>query len=155
MLSKVLEKQKCAECKICCEFDKADEWEIPVINEKLKKKLDEQNVKTFCVNGCYKYDLEFEGEEIKNCPFHSKDTGCILDDENKPFDCKIWPLRVMNKNGKKVLAIAKLCPNFKNDKTDLLKFIDEELEGIIREYISKNPYLINDFKSDYEVLKEL
>ena len=121
----------------------------------MKEKLESTGKKTFEIDGCYKYDLEFEGEEIKNCPFHSKDTGCVLDDENKPFDCKIWPLRVMNKNGKKVLAIAKLCPNFENDKTDLLNLIDEELEGIIREYISKNPYLINDFKSDYEVLKEL
>ena len=78
-----------------------------------------------------------------------------LDEENKPFDCKIWPVRVMNNNGKKVLAVAKLCPNFKDDKSKLINLINEELEEKIKDYIAKNPYLINDLKEDYQVIKEL
>jgi len=155
MLSKVLEKSTCAKCRICCEFDREDEWETPVINKYLKEKLEAEGKKTVEIDGCYKYDLEFKGEEIKTCPFHSAKTGCVLDEENKPFDCKIWPLRVMNKNGKKVLAIAKLCPNFNESKEELLNLIENELLDEIKAYISNNPYLINDFKSDYEVLKEL
>ncbi len=155
MLSKVLKKETCANCRICCEFEKADEWEIPVINENLKDWLEEKGVKTININGCVKYDLEFEGNETKFCPFHSKQIGCTLDKENKPFDCKIWPVRIMNNNGKKVLAVAKLCPNFKDDKSKLINLVNEELEEKIKDYIAKNPYLINDLKEDYQVIKEL
>ena len=136
MLSKVLKKETCANCRICCEFEKADEWEIPVINENLKDWLEEKGVKTININGCVKYDLEFQGNETKFCPFHSKQIGCTLDEENKPFDCK-------------------LCPNFKDDKSKLINLINAELEEIIKDYIAKNPYLINDLKEDYQVIKEL
>ncbi len=155
MLKKVLEKSTCANCKICCEFEKSDEWEIPVINKNLKLQLDNKGIKTVEIDGCYKYDLEFEGDETKFCPFHSKKTGCVLDDENKPFDCKIWPLRVMNNNGKKVLAIAKLCPNFSSSYESIRNLLKSGLKDEIVEYINKNPYIINDLKDDYEVLLEL
>lgn len=123
MLSKVLNKTTCAKCKICCEFDKKDEWEIPVINNKLKQQLDENGIKTFEINGCYKYDLEFEDDKTKFCPFHNENIGCTLDEENKPFDCKIWPLRIMNNKGKRVLAVANLCPSFSKDKQDLISLL--------------------------------
>lgn len=154
MLSKVLDKSTCAKCKFCCGFDKEDDWEIPVISEKLADVLREKGVKIINIDDCYKYDLEFSGDEVKYCPFHSKDTGCTLDNENKPFDCKIWPLRVMRKGNNKVLAIAKTCPAFSVTKTDLLRLVNEGLIDDIKEYILKNPYLINELKEDYEVLLE-
>ena len=155
MLSKVLDKSTCAKCKICCEFEKGDEWEIPVINNTLKQQLDKQGVKTIEIDGCCKYDLEFEDSETKFCPFHNKDIGCVLDDENKPFDCKIWPIRVMKDNGNEVFAVAKLCPSFKESKQSLIELLKNGLKDEIEEYISKKPYIINDLEEDYEVLLEL
>ena len=155
MLSEVLEKQKCAECKICCEFDREDEWETPVINKYLKEKLESEGQKIFEINGCYKYDLEFEGDETRFCPFHNKKIGCVLDDENKPFDCKIWPIRVMSDSGKKVIAIAKLCPNFSGSKKDVINLLQSGLKDKIKNYIDNNPYVINELKDNYEVLLDL
>ncbi len=154
MLSKVLKKSTCAECRFCCGFDKDDDWEIPVISERLAERLKNEGVKVVDFDGCLKYDLEFKGDEVKYCPFHSKETGCTLNGEDKPFDCKIWPLRVMRKNNIRVLAIAKTCPAFSVTKTDLLRLINEGLLEEIKEYISKNPYVINELKDDYEVLVE-
>lgn len=154
MLKGVLDKSTCAKCKFCCGFDKEDSWEIPVINEALADELRNKGIKIDNVNGCYKYNLEFEGNEIKYCPFLDEKTGCTLDNENKPFDCKIWPLRVMKKGNKKVLAIAKTCPAFSVTKADLLRLISERLLEEIKEHISKNPYVINELKEDYEVLAE-
>ena len=155
MLSKVLDKSTCAKCKFCCGFDKEDSWEIPVISEKLAKQLKAQGGKVTDVNGCFKFDLEFENDEVKYCPFHSTKTGCTLNDKEKPFDCKIWPLRVMKKDDKNFLTIAKTCPAFSNGKNELLQLVKDGLLEDIKDYISKNPYLINDLKEDYEILLEL
>ena len=154
MLSEVLDRETCAKCKFCCVFDTADSWEIPVISENLAKRLKSQGVKTVMKDGCYKYDLDFSGDEIKSCPFIDKEKGCNLSEDEKPFDCKIWPLRVMKHGDKKVLAVAKTCPNFSVTKTDLLRLINKGLLKSIKEYISKNPYVINELKEDYEVLME-
>lgn len=154
MLSKVLDKKTCAKCRFCCVFEKADSWEIPVISEKLAKELESKGIKTVKKDGCYKYDLQFVGSEIKSCPFLDEEKGCILGEQDKPFDCKIWPLRVMKKGDKKVLAIAETCPNLSEKKAELIKLINQELLKEIKEYISKNPYLINELKEDYEVLAE-
>ena len=44
MLSKVLKKETCADCKFCCSFRRQSLWETPLfpvdIVEKLKKKND-------------------------------------------------------------------------------------------------------------------
>ena len=154
MLSEVLDRETCAKCKFCCVFDKADSWEIPVISEKLAENLKKQGIKIIKQDGCYKYDLDFAGDEIKSCPFLDNEKGCNLSEDEKPFDCKIWPLRVMKQGDKKFLAVAKTCPNFSVTKTDLLRLINKGLLKSIKEYISKNPYVINELKEDYEVLME-
>lgn len=151
MLSKVLQKSTCAKCRFCCGFDKSDSWEIPVISRKLADDLEKKGIKTVETEGCLKYDLEFIGDEVKYCPFHSNLTGCTLDNNDKPFDCKIWPLRVMKSGDDYVIACADSCPAFKADKSALIS-LAKELLPQIKAYIKENPYIINELKDDYNTL---
>ena len=40
MLKGLLSKSVCGECRICCGFDSTDVWEMPVMNEETKNKLE-------------------------------------------------------------------------------------------------------------------
>ena len=39
MLSKILSKEECAKCRICCCFDSYDIWETPYISQTLASKI--------------------------------------------------------------------------------------------------------------------
>ena len=153
MLSSVLNKSTCKNCGFCCEFEKADEWEIPVVNKQLAKQLEKKEIKVLKLNNNYSFDLEFEGKEIKKCPFLGEN-GCVLDDENKPFDCKIWPIRVMEKQGKIYLTLAKTCPEFEKDDERIIK-LSLELFEKIRDYVKNNRGAIKPYSPDYKIIKEM
>lgn len=39
MLKNILHGSDCAECRICCVFDKYDLWETPVLDGELKERV--------------------------------------------------------------------------------------------------------------------
>lgn len=118
MLSSILSKSDCAACKFCCSFRRQSLWETPVFYEEdiskiqklfpevrfreLKAEADNSNavetgisnskVYTFDIYDKYKTNSR---EEEAPCPFLDTEKGCKLPQELKPFDCKIWPLRVV------------------------------------------------------------
>ncbi len=106
MLSKVLEKSTCAKCKFCCSFRRCSLWETPLFPENTVEKLERHGSYQFDMNddnGKYgrmhlqdSYNTDDENEEVP-CFFLDPDKGCTLSYEDKPFDCKIWPLRIMKK----------------------------------------------------------
>lgn len=153
MLSDVLDKETCKNCRFCCEFEKADEWEIPIVSKNVAEHLKNKGVKVVKVNENYTFDLEFEGKEIKKCPFLSEN-GCVLDEENKPFDCKIWPLRVMKKDNKIYLTLAKTCPAFEKDDEKIIK-LSLKLFEKISNYAKQNKGAIKEYSPDYKIIKEI
>ena len=155
MLSKVLDKNTCAKCKICCGFAKSDEWEIPYITKSQAKELERKGYKIKNNGKYYTYDLEFVSDEVKYCPYLDFKKGCLLSEDEKPFDCKIWPVRLMKKNNEYFLAVADICPEFKDKKDDLKKLIDDDLLEKIKDYIKNNDYYINELKEDYTIIKKV
>ena len=112
MLSAILSKNDCAQCKFCCSFRRKSLWETPVFTKNEVEKLLElyPDVKfravgvssfTFDISANYKTD---DSEEEAACPFLDTKKGCILPPELKPFDCKIWPLRAVRMNGEEKKA---------------------------------------------------
>lgn len=155
MLGKILKKSSCAECRVCCGFDSSDIWEMPVMNEETAKRIKE-----------IKADTEFEAaqkgfvvktprlkeNEIYYCPALTE-SGCALGDE-KPFDCRIWPYRVMNFCGKTVITISPVCKElFSHPLAELTEFIDDEIGNFIFDYAEKHPETIKDYDYSYPILK--
>lgn|SRR5574344_1024035 len=120
LLLPILSPSQCASCKFCCSFAAFEAWEAPLFSEEhivsLTKKYGQFPVKKVGTS----YTLDFseyylshqeEAEPYAPCPFLSKQ-GCILSDEEKPFDCKIWPLRIMRiTKGQTVLQKDELPQN--------------------------------------------
>lgn len=158
MLKNILSGSSCAKCRICCVFDKYDLWETPVVNEevynKVREKLPEVKFITKGENRLFRMEPEeVNGEELYYCPVLDKNTGCRLGDE-KPFDCRIWPYRIMELGGRLVISIASICPEMYKKPLNLLV---EELErnglgDAIFAEAEKNPGIVKPYQEGYPIL---
>ena len=160
MVSKILSKETCASCKFCCSFRRQSLWETPIFSEKEMLFLSEKfpEVKFISRGNSFTYDLSGEyktnnPEEEAKCPFLNEKTGCILSKTEKPFDCSIWPLRVVKKNEEIKIVLDNVCPAFKNIPIEEIR--DLVFNGLAQNIISKaseNPDML---KSDSEQFIEL
>ncbi len=109
MLKKILDPQSCGKCRICCGFDESDKWEIPLVFDELKQFIEKEypDMKLVSRGGEYVFDMQFDGDKVIYCPALTE-KGCMLGD-NKPFDCRIWPFRVNDLNGMKVITVSPVC----------------------------------------------
>lgn len=158
MLSQVLSKSTCAACKFCCSFRRQSLWETPLFPPEIAEKLSQPNeygvVGEFCdgqiIIGGYRTN---DPEEEVPCTFLNQQKGCILKGEDKPFDCSIWPLRVMRKEGKLVIALTPTChaigPTASAELTELVK---SGLGEKILEYAQAHPYIVKEYREGFPVL---
>ena len=158
MLSKILSKTSCAACKFCCSFRRQSLWETPLFPPEVAAKLCRENeygvVGEFrdgqIILGGYRTD---DPEEEVPCTFLDPQKGCILKSEDKPFDCSIWPLRIMNKDGKLVIALTPTCSAIGAvpSKT-LVELVQNGLGEKIFEYAQPHPYIIKEYKEGFPII---
>ena len=161
MLKNILSNETCAKCRLCCIFDKYDVWETPVITRELFVKLsaERHDLKMVSkgVSGGYVFNMENcwdEEEEIFRCPALDPKKGCTLGD-NKPFDCRIWPFRVMETEDKRfrMITVSPVCPEiFDRPLSQLSEFVKEKLENTVFDYAEKNPEIVKKYIKGYQVL---
>ena len=152
MLKKILKEDVCAKCRICCSFVESDSWETPVFTS--DNIVYDKNFKEY---GKY-HTLNFhfkDDKQILLCPKLDENTGCVLNDEDKPFDCKIWPLRIMKMNDKIVLALAKVCNELKIEKKEkIIEILDEGLRNEILKRIEDED-MVKEYDSSYDIIEVL
>lgn len=177
MLSKILSKETCASCKFCCSFRRCSLWETPLFPEDTVRKLggefdieqkDGYSYGKMNFDGRYSTD---DAEEEAVCQYLDAQKGCVLSYEDKPFDCKIWPLRIMRAQradkaergagehiadeSKLVIALTPTCPAInKVDIETVRKLVEEELGSVIYEYARQHPYIIKEYRENFPVLAE-
>ena len=123
MLSAILSKEFCKDCKFCCIFEVRHLWETP---EKISHILD-------------KYEGADPLCEVP-CPHLDNAAGCTLSDKDKPFECSIWPFRIMNRDGRIIMAVANTCPGIKQYSEEFLRdFAQDNLLIPARSYYSEHP----------------
>lgn len=156
MLSKLLSREECAKCRICCTFDDDDIWETPVIYNDLAERveasvgaslIDKQEYKLFSLS-------KKEDGELYYCTALDRTKGCKLSNETKPFDCKIWPFRVMKLKGldRIVITLSPVCPVVKTKPLkSILQTLDEIKEEIFKE-ASAHPFMVKDYIDGYPIL---
>lgn len=154
MLSKILSKSECAECRICCSFDSYDLWETPVITDEIKARALEINPsQRFSeISGARLFRMEREpDEDLYFCPMLDHKKGCLLKDE-KPFDCRIWPLRVMNFEGRRVIVLSPVCPTVFAKPISEVKALADELAPVIFAEADKTPEMVKPYIAGYPIL---
>ena len=162
MLSEVLSKSTCAECRFCCSFRRCSLWETPLFLPEVVENYEGED-RRFCIEEkdgyafgrmelTHKYQTACEQEEAA-CSFLDPQKGCVLSDEEKPFDCKIWPLRIMNKDGKLFIALTPTCPSIN-------KYPIEKMEALVRggldkkifDYAKEHPFIVKEYKEGFPIL---
>lgn len=154
MLSKLLSKEECAKCRICCSFDSTDLWETPVVSAKLRDRiLDDYPEMRFVEKGeSYLFRMDKEpDEDLYYCSVLDRKKGCVLGDE-KPFDCRIWPFRVMEFNGQWVITLSPVCPVMIKKPLDEVSALAKELAPIIFAEADKNPDIVKKYLPNYPIL---
>ena len=158
MLSRVLSKQSCAACKFCCSFRRQSLWETPLFPPEVVEKLSKPNEYSVVgefrngqiVLGGYRTD---NPEEEVPCTFLDLHKGCILKAEDKPFDCSIWPLRVMEKGGELVIALTPTCPTIgAMPRPELVELVKNGLGAKIFEYAKTHPYIVKKYREGFPII---
>lgn len=159
MLKKILSPASCAECRICCGFVDDDKWEIPLVFSEIKDKIEEKfGFRLVPRGGEYVFDMSFDGDKVIYCPAASEH-GCVLG-ELKPFDCSIWPFRVNDFCGRRVITVSPVCPSVSSlPMKELCDFVQsggfaellfrtaDEHPDIVKPYINGYPILLAEEKS--------
>lgn len=168
MLSRVLSKQSCAACKFCCSFRRQSLWETPLFPPEVVEKLSKPN--EYGVVGEFatvetpqgpsagrlvledKFRTDDPEEEVP-CTFLDPHKGCILKAEDKPFDCSIWPLRVMEKGGELVIALTPTCPTIgATPRSELIALVKNGLGAKIFEYAKTHPYIVKKYREGFPII---
>lgn len=158
MLSSILSKQQCAACKFCCSFRRQSLWETPLFPPEVVEKLSKPN--EYGVVGEFNngqivlgpYHTENPEEEVQ-CTFLDPQNGCILKGEDKPFDCSIWPLRIMNKDGELVIALTPTCPSIgATPRPELVELVKNGLGAKIFEYAKAHPYIVKEYRAGFPII---
>lgn len=154
MLTEILSRETCAGCKICCTFDNYDIWETPVVSGELKEKIlklkPEQ--KFIHKDNSYLFRMEkADDQPLFLCPMLGE-KGCILGND-KPFDCRIWPFRIMNLNGNRVITLSPVCPSiYKKPIGELVNFLNKGLAKQIFKEAAINPDIVKKYIEGYPIL---
>lgn len=154
MLKKLLSREECENCKICCSFDDYDIWETPIIDEELKVKVLKLNPEQKFVTKGNSSILRMEKdakEDLYFCSVLDRQKGCLLGDE-KPFDCRIWPFRVMRLDQRLVITLSPVCPVVQTRPLSLIKEVCDELAPIIYAQAQKNPDIVKNYIENFPII---
>lgn len=168
MLSSILSKHQCAACKFCCSFRRQSLWETPLFPLEVVEKLSKPN--EYGVVGEFRtvddpqkscagrlvlennYRTADPEEEVP-CTFLDPHKGCILKPEDKPFDCSIWPLRIMRKDGELVIALTPTCPSVGAFPSQaLVNLVKDGLGDKIFEYAKTHPEIIKEYRVGFPII---
>ena len=73
--------------------------------------------------------------------------------EDKPFDCKIWPLRIMRKGDRLVISLTPTCPSIGREPSEELKeLVNNGLGEVIYNYAKENPFIIKEYKEGFPII---
>lgn len=154
MLGQILSHEKCAECRLCCCFDKDDIWEAPIIPSALKNKIDADfgPQKYSAFGESYTFDMPFGDDGLAWCSVIGEN-GCKLGD-NKPYDCKIWPFRIMEIGSMLALTVSPFCKAVMSLPTQTIRdFISDGFADSVFKTALENPDMIKKYIKGYIILE--
>lgn len=159
MLKEILSASTCAKCRNCCVFLPQSAWELPTFDVQLRSRLQAADYditptadgKRFSV--ALRYDATGEAQP---CPFLDANSGCTLPAAEKPFACSLWPVRVMQKDGKRYLTMYRGCDGLPETKTDAVRsLLQKGLAVRIAKELEKDSSLLLPYHENYLILQEL
>ena len=164
MLTDILSPEDCAACRLCCHFHRESAWETPAIEAALVdayRRLEPAPPLRRRPDGSASFELNFEGraaDESAPCPMLDCRSGCRLPREERPMECRLWPLRLMRRHGtdgreQVLLGCYRDCPGVQRCGMETLRrFAEEKLKALLLEHARRLPQTIRPYDEHYEIL---
>ncbi len=154
MLRKLLSPEECAKCRICCGFTEEDKWEIPLFAGDNERRTAERHSPVVAVpdtQSCV-FKMDFHGNDLVMCPAIGEN-GCTLG-ADRPFDCRIWPFRVMKLDERKVITLSPVCPAvMKHPLSELMEFLSQDgFADMLYSHAESYPETVKPYESGYPIL---
>ena len=125
------------------------------MNGKTARKLKELRPDTIfqpCGVGYVTYAGELSDDELFYCPALDHEKGCILG-EDKPFDCRIWPFRVMKLDELLAITVSPVCDSVSSlPLKKLCEFLSGGMGDTIFKAAEEYPDMIKDYIDGYPIL---
>lgn len=159
MLKDVLSPGDCAKCGFCCSFRRQSLHLTPLFAgetvDEIRRLHPEARFKTL-PNGAVTIDIDDQyrtddSTEEAPCPFNKK--GCILPGHLKPFDCKLWPFRLMRRGDGLALALVPTCPWIEKGDTAKFKATASSVAKEAMDYAKGHPEIVIEYRADYQVVE--
>lgn len=159
MLTHIFTPTSCAHCRLCCNFRPQSAWETPFLEPALAEKLEEQGI-PLCTRaaGSRSIALHFHTDSpdaVCNCPLLNPASGCTLPRSERPFECRVWPLRLMHDaTGTLCIGCYTACPALADSSTrrKLVSYATGELLPTLLGYAQKFPQSIRPLDSGYTLI---
>ena len=157
MLKDVLSPGDCAKCGFCCSFRRQSLDLTPLFAketlEEIRRLHPEARFRTLPNGGVTidigdQYRTDGSGAEAP-CPFNRK--GCILPGHLKPFDCELWPFRLMENGDGLALALVPTCPWIDKDSAKF-KATAATVAAKALAYAKTHPGIAIGYRPDYHVV---
>ena len=152
MLSSILTGETCANCRNCCVFEVQSAWELPTFPPQAAARLNGNPAYPVTQAGgrCH-ITLPYDASrKAQPCPFLNPASGCTLPTDEKPFACKLWPVRVMRRaDGTPALALYRGCPGIP-DAAALKPLLNGGLRERIFAETERDPSLILPYHPNYD-----
>ena len=153
MLGGFITKEECAECRQCCKFERCDLLLTPLITPEVRELILEKYLpgeQFIHREGCFLLRFDLEGGDSLDCPLLTE-RGCVMGDE-KPFECRIWPLRVMDRDGEPVITLSPECPAAAGKPIELARETARRLAPVIFGEAREHPELVKPYDRGCEIL---
>ncbi len=160
MLTSLLPPSVCASCRLCCNFRPESAWETPALEPACAARLREEGItlKTRPEGG-ETIQLNFASDapqKAADCPLLDTCAGCRLPRAERPLECRLWPLRLMeDEAGVPAVACYRSCPGLATVPRDTLLALAESLRPLFVERVACFPASIRPLHPAYEVLFRL
>lgn len=157
MLKDVLSHGDCARCGFCCSFRRQSLNLTPLFAketvDEIRRLHPEARFKTL-PNGAITIDIDDQyrtndSQEEALCPFNRN--GCVLPGHLKPFDCELWPFRLMKCGNGFALALVPSCPWIEKDP-DKLAATASTVAKAAMEYAKTHPEIAIEHRDDYQIV---
>lgn len=158
MLTHLFTPEQCAQCKLCCNFHRSSAWETPALDAALVASLQHAGVPLEQrADGSCSFRLTFHTtlpEETANCPMLDTRSGCTLPREQRPFECRIWPLRLMRTHsGHLALGLYAHCPALTPPvRSALVREATSTLLPVLLEQAKRFPLIIRPIDPAYTII---
>lgn len=159
MLTCVFTPASCAHCRLCCHFRRQSAWETPFLEPRQAAQLAARGIQ-LCArpDGSQSIALSFHTdnpEESCNCPLLDPARGCTLPREERPFECRVWPLRLMHDaRGRLCIGCYTACPALTDTATReaLIRLATGELLPRMLDYARRFPQSIRPLDAGYTII---